>query len=52
MIKSFYPTLPWSYCWEKWNDGTVNCLPADPKFNFTENVNNLTSESSSELYFM
>jgi solute carrier family 6 amino acid transporter-like protein 5/7/9/14 len=52
MIKSFYPTLPWSFCWDKWNDGTVNCIPADGKINGTNNNSSLPSESSSELFFI
>lgn len=50
MVKSFYSRLPWSYCWDEWND--VHCIPADPKLNQTENPNNLPTYSSSELYFM
>lgn len=50
MVKSFYSTLPWSFCWENWTD--VHCIPADPKLVAAENPHNLTSYSSSELYFM
>lgn len=46
MIKSFAAELPWSNCWDKWDDGLTLCISASS----TETRENATS--SSELYFM
>lgn len=52
MIKSFYNPLPWSYCWDKWDD--VNCLAADPQYQNQSGIFNISleSKSSTELFFM
>jgi solute carrier family 6 amino acid transporter-like protein 5/7/9/14 len=47
-IKSFSLTLPWSYCWDKWND--VNCIAADPRQR-NGNLSVAGGVSSTELYF-
>lgn len=52
MIKSFSTRLPWSYCWEAWNDNATQCIPSDLKIeDATSPLGNGTT-SSSELYFM
>jgi SNF family Na+-dependent transporter len=47
MFKSFRASLPWSYCWDKWDDGVTNCIPS----NETESIIRVNGTSSSELYY-
>ena len=48
MFKSFAAELPWSTCWQKWNDGLTNCIPSAS----TEVLSRVNATSSSELYFL
>jgi solute carrier family 6 amino acid transporter-like protein 5/7/9/14 len=47
-IKSFSSKLPWSYCWDKWDD--VNCIAADPRQR-NGNLSFIDGVSSTDLYF-